>query len=248
MFRSSLHEVATTNVAAVHQSPAADPQIDHADLVEACFARGTLRKVATEHTVWSEGDECRYVYLVRSGCLRLSQMLPDGRRAVHGFAFPGDVMGFDPIFHFVDVEAVEPTSLYALSMPQLHRAMEEDPAFSSAIKALAMRKLRVVQSHVTAVTRLAAGERLAHFLMELSKHSARQGGDPLRLNIPMRRIDVADYLGLTVETVCRTLTSFRNAGLITMDHAGEARVQDMRALDALARGASDPDDSMRRAS
>jgi predicted transcriptional regulator len=64
----------------------------------------------------------------------------------------------------------------------------------------------------------------------------------------MRRLDIADYLGLTVETVCRTLTSFRNAGLITMDHAGEARIADIRMLRALASGESDPDESMRRAS
>jgi CRP-like cAMP-binding protein len=167
---------------------------------------------------------------------------------VHGFVFAGDVIGVDPVLHSLDVEAVEDTSLYALSVSQLHLAMEADLEFSSAVTALGMRLLRSMQAHLTAVTRLAAGERIAHFLMQLSDDNRRCGRDPLRLRIPMRRLDIADYLGLTVETVCRTLTSFRHAGLITADHAGETRVTDIRAMRALARGESDPDDSMRRAS
>jgi CRP-like cAMP-binding protein len=216
--------------------------------MEAHFSRGAIRKVAGGQTLWSEGEECRYVYLVRSGCVRLSQMLPDGRRAVHHFAAPGDVMGVGSIIHGRDAEAVEPTSLYALSLPRLRRAMQDDPAFLNAINAMVRRSLRAAQEHVTVLSRLAAGERIAHFLIELQERNLRGDGDPLRIRIPMRRLDVADYLGLTVETVCRTLTSFRNAGLIAMDHADDVRATDIRRLKALATGESDPGDPMRRAS
>jgi CRP/FNR family transcriptional regulator len=217
-------------------------------ILETYFARGAMRKVARGQLLWSEGDECHYVYQVRSGSILLSHLLPDGRRAVHDFAFQGDVIGLGAATHGRDAEAIEPTSLYALPMPLLLRAMRDDPAFMDAIRAQMRWILRSTREHLTVVSRLAAGERIAHFLIELSEQSRRCGSNPLRLRIPMRRVDVADYLGLTVETVCRTLTSFRNAGVIRMQHAGEVWISDMPRLGALAKGDSDPADPMRRAS
>ncbi len=218
------------------------------DVLESYFARGAIRKIAVGQMLWSEGDEARHAYLLRSGCIRLSQMLPDGRRAVHQFAFAGDVIGLGSIVHGRDAEAVEATSLLAVSLTWLRQCAKDDPALLGVIYASVRSSLRSVQEHVTVLSRLAAGERIAHFLMELAERGRNRGESPDRVRIPMRRVDVADYLGLTVETVCRTLTSFRKAGLIAMDNADELRVLDIRRLMALANGESDPHDPMRRAS
>lgn len=212
------------------------------------FADGAIRKLARGQTLWSEGDDREYIYIVRSGCLRLSEMLPDGRRAVLQFALPGDVVGLGADTHDLDAEAVEPTRLDSLSVAQYRRAMADDPAFASAIKTVGRLCLRSARERITVLSRLGGGERIAHFLMEMSEHNRRHGRDRTSIRISMRRVDLADYLGLTPETVCRTLTVFRNGGLISMDRADEVLVKDMERLRSLAGGESEPGDPMRRAS
>ncbi len=219
----------------------------HAEVLACKFATGALRKIAGGQTLWSEGDACGYVYLVRSGSLSLSEMLPDGRRVVLGFAFPGDVIGIGSDIHACDAAAIEPTRLDALSNAQYRRAMKNDPVFFEAVRGVIRRSLKSAQEHVVVLSRLSAGERVAHFLVELSEQMRRSGGDQRRIRIAMRRADFADYLGLTVETICRTLTAFKCAGLIAADHRDEVLLLDMKHLTALATGESDPGDPLRRA-
>jgi CRP-like cAMP-binding protein len=195
-----------------------------------------LRRVAANKTLWCEGEERSHIFIVRSGAICFSRMLPDGRRIVLGFAYPGDVIGIGSDFHYCDAQTVQATRLEAISAASFKRAVVNDPGLGKHATAAVNQALNAAYQHVVVISKLSANERLASFLMALSDRNARHGLSPLSIVLPMRRVDIADYLGLTIETVSRTFTIFRTAGLIAMDQANIIVFKDIRKLRTLASG------------
>jgi CRP/FNR family transcriptional regulator, anaerobic regulatory protein len=219
------------------------PHLDQAQIVNRHFAQSTLRKVPEGQRIWSEGDERSHIYLLRSGAIRFSRMLPDGRRVVMGFAYPGDLIGLGAEFHMADADAIQCCRLEAMSVATFQRAVHTDPAFARLVQGEVSHALSSAQDHLVVVTRLNAAERLAHFLVALSAHNRRRGNSPASVVLPMRRVDIADFLGLTIETVSRTLTAFRKAQLIGMDQPSVVFLKGLAALARLASGNSDAGDA-----
>jgi CRP/FNR family transcriptional regulator, anaerobic regulatory protein len=221
--------------------------LDAAQCLNRAFASATPRKLAPGQRIWCDGEERSHVYLLKSGAICFTRMLPDGRRVVIGFALPGDLVGLGGDWHHCDAEAIQACRMEALTAQAFQRLAHMDAGFARLVRAEVGLALTDAQSHVVVVSRLTAAERVAHFLMMLSDRNRRRGMSPASVVLPMRRIDIGDFLGLTIETVSRTLTMFRKARLIDMEHPSVVFLKGIPALAKLASGAGADEGEVRRA-
>jgi CRP/FNR family nitrogen fixation transcriptional regulator len=171
---------------------------------------GLARAYRRDQTVFAEGDPADHVYKVVSGAVRSLRVLADGRRQIDDFYFPGDIFGVEPgSEHRTTAEALGETVLIAARRAPLIA----DPDGGGRLWRHALGALRRSQDHVLTLGRRSAAERVASFLTEL----ADRLGCGKTLTLPMSRQDIADYLGLTIETVSRTLTQLQGERLIALD-------------------------------
>jgi CRP/FNR family nitrogen fixation transcriptional regulator len=180
--------------------------------------------------VFAEGETAGYVYKVVSGVVRISKLLPDGRRQISAFHLPGDMFGFeiDDVYHCT-AEAVVPAKVVAFKWQGLLGA----GASTSLVRELLTRTmigLRHTQDHLLLLGRKNALERLAAFLLEMADRT----GTTEVLDLAMPRHDIADYLGLTLETVSRMFAELKEMGQIKLESARRVHFLDMDKLKAMA--------------
>ncbi len=207
-------------------------------------SNGACRKLAARQLIWAEGDLRNEVCFVRSGTVCFYKVLMDGRRVVTGFAYPGDMIGFGIGPHQRNAEAVQCCKLEPMTMANFQSAIASDNDLSDFVQAQSSRELCSSYEHLMVLTKMTASERLAHFLTGLSTRNRRLGYSPNSVLIPMRRVDIADYLGLTIETISRTFTTFKTHGLIGMEDPCVVFILNLERLAALARGACDEEGSV----
>ncbi|MEJ0028341.1 MAG: helix-turn-helix domain-containing protein [Rhizomicrobium sp.] len=182
-------------------------------------ARSTLASLGTighfdrNATIFSEGDDADYSYKVLAGAVRLSKMMSDGRRQIAEFALPGDFIGINWLAeHAMTAEALNDVTVVAYARGRLERLGDENREIRAELFANLRHDLWSAQNHLVILGRQSALERVANFLAQLLERS--RSADKTRLDIPMTRQDIADYLGLTIETVCRMLTKLKLSGII----------------------------------
>jgi CRP/FNR family nitrogen fixation transcriptional regulator len=191
------------------------------------FARG--------ETIFNEGDPAEYAYKMVSGTVRLCKHMVDGRRQISQFLFPGDFFSFMELSeHNFTAEAVNDVVLTCYKQRQIERLGEERLSVRKRFAALLTRRVRDTQNHLVMLGRQTAKERVASFLLLLIEHEGCQA-DGL-LEAPMSRQDIADYLGLTIETVCRVLSAMKREGLIGIPNLHQLIIKDADTLYALADG------------
>jgi CRP/FNR family nitrogen fixation transcriptional regulator len=170
--------------------------------------------------IYGEGEDAGTVYQVEFGCVRIHRLMADGRRQIAAFHLPGEVFGFESGgTHLFFAEAVGATGI---RISRQTAAIQASPGFLP----LALRTLSRTQQHLLVLGRQNATERVAAFLLDIAE---RQGGLD-HFDLPMSRGDIADYLGLTVETVSRTFTKFRSKGIIRLNGAREVQIGKWQAL------------------
>jgi CRP/FNR family transcriptional regulator, nitrogen fixation regulation protein len=160
--------------------------------------------------IFGEGNPADYLYCVVRGSVRTFKVFSDGRRQISGFYLPGDVFGFE----FADTyscsaEAVADTRLRAISRSTLAARTDRDPAIAGELLVLTAFELKRTQERVLLLAKTAQ-ERVASFLVEMEE----RGGGGNAIHLPMSRQDIADYLGMTIETVSRTLASLEKCSAI----------------------------------
>ncbi len=193
-----------------------------------------LRLAAGEPLV-REGDPRRGVFTVTKGALRRIRLLPDGRRLVAGFLMPGDFIGFSGTSHYRHtIEAITDCTLCEFSMADMRGLCNDYPQLERELLERACVELDATRGNLMALARLNPMERLAGFLVDMALRRRRQGQDDTEVVLPMTRTDIADYLGLTVETVSRSFTRLRQEGSIATDDPHHVRLLDRKRLDALA--------------
>jgi CRP/FNR family transcriptional regulator, nitrogen fixation regulation protein len=181
--------------------------------------------------VVGEGDPTENFFLVMRGLFRAVKFTRDGRRQVFAFYMPGDLCGLEPDgTHKLTIEAVDCAAMAVLPRHACRLRMNDDPGLNAALFDGATRALTLTIDHMMMVGRSSAEERLAWFLIMLAARSACPSAHVL--DLAMQRQDIADYLGLTIETVSRTFTLFRDRGLVSLPH--KRRVLILRS-DLLAR-------------
>jgi len=180
--------------------------------------------------IFAEGETAGYVYKLVSGVVRISKLLPDGRRQISVFHLPGDMFGFEvDDVHHTSAEAIVPVKVVAFKWQSLLSATASS-GFVHELLNRTMIGLRQTQDHLLLLGRKNALERLAAFLMEMARRS--DSSDVLDLAMP--RHDIADYLGLTLETVSRMFAELKEAGIIRLESARRVHLVDMAKLKAMA--------------
>jgi CRP/FNR family nitrogen fixation transcriptional regulator len=174
-----------------------------------CF---TMRFSRNEE-VFAEEEEADFVYQVISGAVREVRILSDGRRLIGAFHLPGDVFGLNcGEAHRCGAEAVADCEIALVRRSALNRMVETDGVAARRLWEFTARDLSRLQDHMLDLGRKSAVERVASFLIGM----AARGPSPENLDLPMSRGDIGDYLGLTIETVSRTLTQLERDQAISM--------------------------------
>lgn len=193
---------------------------------------GFRRTVSAEEEIFTEGDRAGTFYKVVSGVVRTCKLLSDGRRQIDAFHLPGDIFGLEAgAEHHVNAEAVTEARLEVYRREP--RALAgDDGTLAREIVASIMKGLERAQDHMMLLGRKSARERIATFLVTFARRMACAG---TAVELPMSRTDMADHLGLTVESVSRAVTQLERDGLIALPPNRRMVVlRDMAALVQLA--------------
>ena len=180
-----------------------------------------------------EGDDAANLYEVVEGVARVYKIFADGRRQVIAFAFPGDLLGFgeNGTYRF-DCDALTKLRVRTIPRTSLLRAVRERPELGEKVLALAANEITTMQNLSILLCRKSALERLATFLVYLANRQHDNGATACAL--PMSRADIADYLGLTIETVSRNFTKLRTRQVIELLDSSSFQINDMSRLSAIA--------------
>jgi CRP/FNR family transcriptional regulator len=193
--------------------------------------------IAPHCSIFDEADPADYVYTITAGAVKVFKLLGDGRRQITGFLFAGDFLGLiHNEAYAYSAEALVPTRLCRFPRGRLEALLVEIPHLEQRLLAMASHELAAAQDQMVLLGRKSARERVVSFILMLSDSATRQGrpGDPLLL--PMSRNDIADYLGLTTETVSRTFTLLKKQELIELLDEKRVRLSRMSALREIAEG------------
>ncbi len=199
------------------------------------FARQPVERFAPGQAVFWEGDEATHLFEVAAGMLRALRLLGDGRRIIVGFMRPGDLLGVSLKERYLyTVEAVSPVELRRFP----RRRFEDEVARHSNLQQQLFSRLRdemtAAQDQAVLLSRRCAEEKLANFFL-LMRRNENCKRTPI-VDLPMTRLDIADYLGMTIETVSRTITKLANSGVIATPGRRSVMVLKMETLRALADG------------
>jgi CRP/FNR family nitrogen fixation transcriptional regulator len=174
--------------------------------------------------IYAQGDAAGPLYVVEFGVVRICRVTADGRRQINAFHFAGEVFGFEAgAEHEFYAESVNGAGVRGL-----HASTSSDAAPN--LLAVALASLVRAQQHQLVLGRRSATEKLAGFILDMIE---RQDADDV-VGLPMQRNDVADYLGLTFETVSRALRVLRDGGVIRVPSVSQIEVLDPAALERLA--------------
>jgi len=192
--------------------------------------------------LFRSGEAFESLYVIRGGSVRTAQPGGDGDEQVIGFHIAGEIVGLDAIsddVHHCDAVALERTTVCAVPFGHLETVAAEIPALQRQIHRIISREMVQDHHHLVALGRRTARERLALFLHSLSGrlHGAGYSGTDFRLT--MSRDDIANYLGLALETVSRLLTRLTEEGVIGVDRR-RVIIHDSAALAEIAGQAPDP--------
>ena len=187
-------------------------------------------ELPADGTIFFEGDSAADIFVISSGIARIFKLLPDGRRQIIRFLYAGDFLCVNSNDHCgFGAEAATAISLLAFRRRDLEQLIEKSPEIRHMFLSDAFSELAAAQDRMLLLGRKLAKERVASFLLMLARRQgARAGGSANKLQIPLSGTDVADYLGLTLETVSRTFSTFRREGII---HAYRSR----REIDIVSR-------------
>ncbi|WP_247887342.1 helix-turn-helix domain-containing protein [Azospirillum sp. SYSU D00513] len=195
-------------------------------------AMGEARLFDRDQSLFAEGDAANAVYRVMDGLVRLYKLLPDGRRQIIGFLRGGDMMGLAAGERFAyTAEAVVPSTVRRIPRARVTALMDERPALARTLLAAMTAELMAAQEQMLLLGRKTAREKLATFLLANDERAQDASG---RIDLPMSRTDIADYLGLTTETVSREFTKLKTARVIRLMEGGKVELVDRDTLSELA--------------
>ncbi len=187
--------------------------------------------------LFDEAQPAEHVFNVTAGAVKVYKLLADGRRQMTGFLFPGDFLGLaNEETYAYSAEAVTHTVLCRFPRPKLERLLERYPKMEHRLLGMASHELAVAQEQMLLLGRKSAREKIASFLLMLSRRAVQRGqnGDPVAVS--MSRNDIGDYLGLTTETVSRTFTQLKKGGTISLLPGGKVELSDRPRLEDIAEG------------
>jgi CRP/FNR family transcriptional regulator len=202
-----------------------------------------LSEASTTHTAApgasfiTEGQPASAFFNLTGGAAKLYKLLPDGRRQITGFVGFGHFLGLavSDTYAF-SAEAIDTVRYCRFSRPRLRALLDDFPAMEKRLLQLASNELVAAQEQMLLLGRKTARERIASFLLTQSRMGVVCQMPRARFALPMTRGDIADYVGLTIETVSRTLTKMRSDGLVEIPNQTEIVIRDRHAMERIADG------------
>ena len=177
--------------------------------------------------IYGQDEPAQYVYKVLKGSVRTHKILDDGRRQIGAFYLPGDIFGLESgAKHRFAAEAIADTVVLAIKRSTLASLAQTDAIVARELWQMTARALDHVHDQMILLGRSSAQERVASFLIEMANRSVNQA----EFDLPMSRQDIADYLGLTIETVSRTFSSMERSALIELPSSRKVRLKNRTAL------------------
>ena len=188
---------------------------------------GARTRYGRDEEIFGEGDAAEYVYKILSGAVRLYRVLSDGRRQIGAFYFAGETFGLEACDeHGLSAEAVTDCEIVATPRRTVFRHAERNAEFAHQLWTRAASDLAKARDHMMLLGRQTATERVAAFLLGMAE---KNGGGRV-VTLPMSRQDIADYLGLTIETVSRTLTHLEEKAALEVTASRRITLRDPAAL------------------
>ena len=221
--------VPQARTAALPSGRTADGASEHESLPQTMQLMGATMSYPRNAEIFGENEPADYLYKVISGSVRTYKILADGRRQVGGFYLPGDIFGLQiGAEHTFSAEAITDTRVLVVKRSALTALASRDAAVARELYSLTGCELRRVQERILLLVK-SAQERVASFLIEMADRAA--AGNTVEL--PMSRQDIADYLGLTIETVSRTLSGLESAATIEVPSSRRIVLRNRPALNRL---------------
>ena len=207
------------------------PWMASQDNPEPLRAAGTVINIVEGREIFAEGENADTFYKVVSGVVRACKFLSDGRRQIEAFHVAGDTFGFElGAERALSAEAVSDCTLISYRRHNVEQMAQRHENISHHLLRIAMQNLAQAQDHSLLLGRRGAAEKVAGFILGWSKRCANQD----EVHLAMSRQDMADYLGLTIETVSRSLSQFERDGVIALPTTRNLKVLDAEALEDLA--------------
>jgi CRP/FNR family nitrogen fixation transcriptional regulator len=214
--------------ASMYVRPAA-PARTHAVCEGPLGLMGAPMRFARNTEIFGEDERADYLYQVVSGAVRSYRMLDDGRRQIGGFYLAGDIFGVEAgELHLSSAEAVSDSQILVVKRSAVMARAEHERDLAKQLWTLTVRELQRVQAHSLLLIK-SAEERVAGFLLEMEGRNATAAV----IDLPMSRQDIADYLGLTIETVSRTFTQLVQSGTIALETSRRILFRNRAALNRL---------------
>jgi len=206
------------------------PNGPHETLGEVLKLMGAAMPYSRNMEIYGEGEPAEYLYKVVCGAVRTHKLLNDGRRQIGGFYLPGDVFGMEiDEAHRLTAEAICESKILVIKRSAIVALAARQSEIARELWAITARELGHLQNLMLTLGRKTAQERLAAFLLEMAARNC--GGDAV--DLLMSRQDIADYLGLTIETVSRTLTQLENAAAIALPTSRRIVLRNRAALNRM---------------
>ncbi|MBY0511464.1 MAG: helix-turn-helix domain-containing protein [Rhodospirillaceae bacterium] len=229
-------QTALTRSAVTAWSPALNTPQSRKNPFDALDTQGMRVTVKRGQELYAEGDDAAYCYKLLTGSLRLVKLMSDGQRQICEFLISGDLLGFESQDeHYFSAEAVTDAVLMRYPRRNAERLINEDPTAARFMRSLTSSNLQGAYERMVLLCHKSAQERIAWFLLEMADRSKTGGGTCVEL--PMTRSDIADYLGMVIETVSRVLTQLRQKGVIAMKSVNSILLIDRDSLEDIASAA-----------
>ena len=209
-------------------------------LLDAIFEGAPVESFAAGRTVFWEGDRAEHVIKVVEGVLRICRILPNGRRAITGFAFAGDVLGLSSKdLYLFSAEAITPAKVMKVTRRRLEAFLAEAPRGQQLVCDHVRDELCAAQDQMVILVHQSAEARLAGFLCHVARRLLGDLRAGAEFDLAMPRSDIGDHLGLTMETVCRSMTKLRKSGCIEMSGPHRVRILNATRLLNVYEGGGD---------
>ncbi len=195
----------------------------------------TASVYAPREDLFLEGDDASHLLEVVEGVVCAYRLLPDGHRHVVSFYFPGELIGYCCAgTHTFSAQALNKVRARRIPRHVVNQMVETRPGFARRLLKLAADELSMTREHLLCLAAKSAEARMAVFLLALSRRNRDAGADASRIELPMTRVDIGDYLGLTIETVSRTFSKLKRSGVIALPRTTSVLILDADALSQLA--------------
>jgi len=208
------------------------PKLVASNPLAALDAEGVRLSVKRGQEIYCEGAEATHCYKLVSGSVRLVKLMSDGERQICEFLTPGDLLGFETQDeHYFSAEAVSDAVLVKYPRRAADRLINEDHQAARFVRKLTSASLQGAYERMVLLCHKSAQERVAWFLLEMAKRGGNRSDSCV--DLPMTRSDIADYLGMVIETVSRAFTQLRQNGLIVLKSVNCVSLVDREGLEEI---------------